>query len=65
MSEDRLTLKEFVDDITKEMKENGWENLPLEFCTSGRGELHYLSIYDVDNDDNTTSIIIDVGDDKE
>jgi hypothetical protein len=65
MSDDRMTLKEFVDDITKEMKENGWENLPLEFCTSDREAMHYLSIYDVDNDDNTTSIIIDVGDDNE
>lgn len=62
MKDNRMTLKEFVNDVSKEMEENGWEDLPLEFCTSDRSQMHYLSIYDVDNKDNTKSIVLDIGD---
>lgn len=52
-----MTLSEFVKDLTKEMEENEWQNIEIEFCTVGRDGLQYLSIYDTDDN----KIAIDVG----
>ncbi len=52
-----MKLNEFIEDITKEMEENKWQDKEVEFCTIGRDGLSYLSIYA--GDDNKVSI--DVG----
>jgi len=52
-----MTLKEFVKDIQKEMKENpDWADREIEFCTIDGGGLLYLSIYDRED-----KVCIDVG----
>ncbi len=52
-----MILHEFVEDITREIKENpDYGDKEIEFCTIDGGGLEYLSIYDVDD-----GICIDVG----
>ncbi len=55
-----MTLKEFIEDITKEMKENNWGDKEIEFNTSDNLGLYYLSIYE-----NDGRISIDIGDEDE
>lgn len=56
MPDYRVTLSEFIRDITKEMKENNWQDKPLAFNTVNDLGLHWLSIYDRDD-----GVCMDVG----
>ena len=52
-----MTFAEFVEDVTKELKENpSWGEKKVEFCTINGGGLEYLSICDADD-----AVYIDVG----
>ena len=45
-----MTLKEFIEDIQKELEENpDWADREIEFCTIDRDNLLYLSIYDCED----------------
>ncbi len=52
----RLTLSEFIKQITKEMAENNWYDKPLAFNTENRFGLHWLSLYDRDD-----GVCMDIG----
>lgn len=53
-----MNFGEFVEDLTRELKENkDWKDKKLEFCTIDGGGLEYLSVYDLEDG----TICIDVG----
>jgi len=55
-----MTFKEFVQDLTKEMKEHPeWEEKELDFATINRSGMVWLSIYSDEPDSD--KLIMDIG----
>jgi len=46
LGRDSMTLSELVKQVAEEMAKEGWEELPVEFNTSDRRGLSWLSIYE-------------------
>ena len=58
-AEKKISFKEFVEDLTKELEGNpSWADKELEFITIDRGGLEFLSVYD---SDDGKSVYIDIG----
>lgn len=56
-----MTLEEFIRDLQKDMKKNGWQKRRIVFSAFEASGLEYLSIYPSNKTENSVTIEIGSG----